>query len=334
MRHVLKPAAFAAAVVASLTGLRAQAATTAEMQQVKLYGDITVAQDSVQSWGPWEQFEPTAAGNRLPMPTFGSDASNLYRPLAQSTAPAEASAPDSTLEGFATFPTISGQPISLTKVTATVSGTNVEGFGLPSYVGLAFAPHTELGTTSIAPSTTGKLDFAGSQYSNADGSTTVQQYTMDGIDHNAIQAWAFMSYINGEDVPVLGVVGVRTSTVDMNALRAGGYTATYQGSTQTQKYGFNMSVNFGSATFNAAIADSRIGTNVNFAGAVSGSNFASSRVSTSSGTAVTGGLAGFFTGSNTAGVIGNAAYTVGGRTTRDTFVGQRTSLTQLGRSPE
>ena len=71
MRPTLQTALRATSLAAALvTGLSAHAATPAEMQTIKLYGDVTIAQDSVKAWGPWEQFEAPAAGNPPVLPAF------------------------------------------------------------------------------------------------------------------------------------------------------------------------------------------------------------------------------------------------------------------------
>lgn len=79
--------ATALAVLALLAAVPALAAPTQEdLARIKLYGNVTIAQDSVEDWGPWTEFEPPEAGPSAPLalPRGGTE---LYRPLAQVTPP-------------------------------------------------------------------------------------------------------------------------------------------------------------------------------------------------------------------------------------------------------
>lgn len=86
--HALPPLTALTALAASLALLGATTASLAaptaeELARIKLYGDVSIAQDSASVWGPWEEFEPTAAGpaaGTAALPRPGGDA---YRPLAQ-----------------------------------------------------------------------------------------------------------------------------------------------------------------------------------------------------------------------------------------------------------
>lgn len=48
--------------------------------QTSSYGEITVAQDSVQRWGPWESFIEPAAGFSAGVQFAGAPAGDVYRP--------------------------------------------------------------------------------------------------------------------------------------------------------------------------------------------------------------------------------------------------------------
>lgn len=360
MRHTLNPTvratSLAAGLVFSLTGLSAHAATTDEMQKIKLYGDVTIAQDSVTSWGPWAQFEAPAAGNTPPsVPTFTSDASNLYRPIGPVTPPTPPAT--GSIEGFATFTQFDNSSeqlvgTSLATVVGSYSLTNVAVSSdpvttLPAFVSGSFAPHTALGTPGpLLLSNTGTLNLVPSSflYSSPDGQTSAIPISLEGLDSNAIQAWAFIvNYANGgtapSDVssqdagPIVGVVGVRTSAADMAALRSGNFTATYQGVTLVHQFGFNMNVNFGNSTFNAKVADSNLNVTYGFSGGVNGSNIASTRVYGAGGASITGGLTGFLTGPQAAGFIGNVNVrstdgTPSKFTLNDSIIAKQTNLTQ------
>lgn len=364
MRHAFQPAvratSLAAGLVFSLSGLAAHAATTAEMAKIKLYGNVTIAQDSVQSWGPWEQFEAPAAGNQPSVPTFGSDASNLYRPIGPVNPPVPPTPPAvGSIEGFATFTQFDNSSesligSSLATVVGSYSLTNVNVSSdpvttLPAFVSGSFTPHTALGTAGpLLLSNTGTLNLVPNSflYSSADGQTNAIPISIEGIDSNAIQAWAFIvNYANGSNVPsavdaqdagpIFGVVGVRTSAADMAALRSGNFVATYQGTTLANAFAFNMNVNFGNSTFNAKVADSNLNVTYGFSGGVNGSTVASTRVYGAGGATVAGGLAGFFTGNKAAGFIGNVNVrstdgTPSKFTLNDSVIAKQTSLTQAG----
>lgn len=67
-------------------GLAHAAPSQEELARVRAYGTVSVAQDSVNSWGVWEQFEPPAAGPATPSVSL-QGSSELYRPLASVTVP-------------------------------------------------------------------------------------------------------------------------------------------------------------------------------------------------------------------------------------------------------
>lgn len=70
-----------AAVFASVCATQAHAAPSqADLERTRLYGEVSIAQDSVNSWGVWEQFEPPAAGPNTPVVSL-APRGDLYRPL-------------------------------------------------------------------------------------------------------------------------------------------------------------------------------------------------------------------------------------------------------------
>jgi hypothetical protein len=362
MHHITQSAvratSLAAAIVACLTSVSAHAANTAQMQDIKLYGEVTIAQDSVQSWGPWEQFEAPAAGNRLPMPTFGSDASNLYRPISPIINPnpvPPTPLPETTLTGFGTFVQYydsEGVYVRTTPdqalVTASIAGTTTS-IGLPTSVSAVFDPHTALGTTGLPLDSTGQLNITDRGYGSPDGRITVTPVNVPDIDPNAIQAWPYLlQYISGVEMvqaeasssdyfsnAQFGVVGVQTSATDMAALRSGNFSATYVGKTLAVNYDFNMKVNFGAGTFTASAAnpDASAKVKINFSGVVNGANVTSTKVVAGGSTNAQGGLNGFFTGKQAVGFIGNIKVVPGDGmpgqyALSDTVVAKQTSLVQ------
>jgi len=73
-----------------------------DLKKVKVYGNVTVAQDSVAKWGPWEEFEAPAAG---PAQLAGIPATvrEVYRPLPD--VPVEGLCAGGSLCGFGAFTT-------------------------------------------------------------------------------------------------------------------------------------------------------------------------------------------------------------------------------------
>lgn len=316
MRHTLQPTVLAASIVASLIGVSAHAATPAELQQIQLYNGVTIAQDSVQSWGPWEQFEAPAAGNRLPMPTFASDASNLYRPIAPVNPPVTPpTGPDQTLSGYGIFLDFSGEgvPRSLSTIEATVSGATASGTSSPSTVSATFAPVI---TSQVPTDSTGPLSYvAPGTYSSANGLKTATLMTdLTGIDFNAIQAWPVLyTYVSGQGenpqaeavdsgslVLMYGAVGRTTSSADMAALRSGNFSATYTGSSVASGQIFVMTAKFGDSKVSGYVGD--INT-YRFTGTIDGSSV-TAKFLRGGTAAVSGSMVGNFTGAQAAGYIG------------------------------
>lgn len=58
------------------------AASQEDLKNTKLYGNVSIAEDSSSSWGPWSNFEPPAAGPASASVTPRRSV-ELYRPLAQ-----------------------------------------------------------------------------------------------------------------------------------------------------------------------------------------------------------------------------------------------------------
>jgi C-lobe and N-lobe beta barrels of Tf-binding protein B len=81
-RHALAMAA----ALALAPALQAAQPTQEQLRSIKLYGDTTIAEDSVGRWGFWEQFEPPAAGNS-PSVSVPAGPTTWYRPLASGTTP-------------------------------------------------------------------------------------------------------------------------------------------------------------------------------------------------------------------------------------------------------
>jgi len=75
--------ATALAAACSLSA-QAEAPSQADFAKVVLYSNVTIAQDSANSWGIWEELEPPAAGPQAPLPQLAG-AVDPYRPLGNVT---------------------------------------------------------------------------------------------------------------------------------------------------------------------------------------------------------------------------------------------------------
>jgi hypothetical protein len=72
----------ALAVVALMAhGSSMAAPSDEELSRIKVYGNVTLAQDSASQWGPWEQFEAPSAGP-APVAFLPSAVAEVYRPVA------------------------------------------------------------------------------------------------------------------------------------------------------------------------------------------------------------------------------------------------------------
>ncbi|WP_374592197.1 hypothetical protein [Aquabacterium sp.] len=363
MRPTLQTALRATSLAAALVaGLSAHAATPAEMQNIKLYGDVTIAQDSVKAWGPWEQFEAPAAGNPPALPSFRTDASSLYRPIGPVNPPTPAT--EGTLEGFATFTKLDtncdceyaviGGDQAKVRGTYSLTNTTISNLTGPSFVSGAFTPHDYVGTsadTKLALTDTGRLDFAGLAYTNVSNNPVAIPVTVEGIDSNAIQAWAFIvDYARGNtetvaslsaegQTPIYGVVGVRTSDADIAALRAGNFTASYKGVTLIQKMIFNMTMAFGTGLFTQTVTKEIEVGKQPLVFSVSGIANGAQLSATTTKAIETGGgyysmaVDGTLTGKNAAGYMGNVAVrgvegTPASRGFTDSVIAQQVKLVQ------
>ena len=77
-------AACAAVCAAACATLAHAAPSQADLERTRLYGDVSIAQDSVNSWGVWEQFEPPAAGPATPIVAL-APRGDVYRPIGNVT---------------------------------------------------------------------------------------------------------------------------------------------------------------------------------------------------------------------------------------------------------
>ncbi|MCW8890087.1 MAG: hypothetical protein OQL20_05445, partial [Sedimenticola sp.] len=130
------------------------------------------------------------------------------------------------------------------------------------------------------------------------------------------------------------VGGIATSQADLNALNAGNIQASYAGRTGSYSNNLSMDVNFGNATWSAAVNGGSDGSTysgtdsfgaayirgqVGFyaSGTISGANIASNSISADDSTNISGSMNGTFFGSNAAGVGGLIDITKSGTGSRN-----------------
>ena len=120
--------------------------TPADLNSIVLYGSTTIAQDSTDSWGVWDQLEPTAAGPALPKLSIPG-LTEWYRSLSQVAANA---------------PVVPVVPIAPPEVLATqiCAGGSICGFGRASTSSMIFmtestaAPTAQFAYSLVATPTT------------------------------------------------------------------------------------------------------------------------------------------------------------------------------------
>lgn len=333
-RSLFKPTAIAAgALVCLATVSGTAAASDPDMQHVKVYGNVTVAQDSVSSWGPWEQFEPPAAGQqgRVNAPV---DTREKYRPLHKPQADNSGCAPGSVC-GYAvsyqipslptpSVPTEQSSSVRLTAqgeegpslpqptlhvVHVLSTGGPAEGTTLSNQINVLTNPLAGKGSAN-----TGPLGYIGdNQHQSADAATTVTINLPDqdaGVSENN---FILVNYVDGVGGRLAtGAVGRVTSTPDMAALRADNATGYFYGTDSTGGK-VQMNVNFGKGTFTYNTTGGEL--NYDAAGSVKGSGYNATSFQTAN---TSGTLLGSFVGRNAAGTVGAADVTQNGFNSKST----------------
>jgi hypothetical protein len=299
-----------------------------ELNSVKLYGDVTIAQDSVNNWGPWEQFEaPAAAPGALSLPRTTVD---FFRTLPKAT---------ENLIGFGAFTTLTfsaaeggeggGQqqntdgphPLSL---TGTALASSTSGSIFPDSVQVKTSP---LSTGSYAMPDSGKLTLQDGAYSRANDHEQVSLalFPADFNDSEKTKVSFYVKtineYINSPENRTqrvtweTGVIGYRTSITDIAALHIQGAKADYVGNSLTNN-GFApmvMHVDFGGAgswngTWNNGV-DSNGAVGFSASGSMNGAQFSSTSITTRDEASISGSVKGAFFGPNAAAVGGVADIT-------------------------
>ena len=305
--------------------------TAKQMNSIKLYGDVTIAQDSVTEWGPWTEFEPPAAGN----PPLNLPPANavLYRTL-----PLLA---DAELLGFGTFYTVvnNGTPVSDDQAFAVVvTGTS----GSPTSPGKLLPDSLTLQTNAITgvypPPNTVDLALQGDGTYRRVSNLEFDQLTLLASPDEPSDAtpapvtfYQLISYIsdgNTEGNPIVqgvattGVIGRTTPITDIAALRLGNVTATYDGHSLVNQARVNqagvapmtMTVNFGQSawtgTWNSG-RDTNGAVGFSASGRIAGAQFSSApgSITALDSNNISGSVKGAFYGAQAAAVGGIADIT-------------------------
>jgi len=279
-----------AAALAAAPALQAAQPTEEQLRSIKLYGNTTIAEDSVDRWGFWEQFEAPAAGGSpsASLPGAGSPA-GLYRPLASVTAPVAPSVPTIQLPcesgglcGFGMFTTLEGfvkQPSPALETAAALeegpglvinahpyafSGQVVEGTNdsIWPYPYSVQVTTVALGSTPVpaAHNDTVVMDDGCCTYYGNGVYADVQVDSKSQLDMEV--AWyTGMVRTDGESrfpTGIAGVAGRLTSAADMDALNKGQVVATYSGRLLSERYAevrdnVQLTVDFGKSTFTGVV---------------------------------------------------------------------------------
>lgn len=341
MKYALKTLSLATAALLAHGHAAAAAPSAEELASVKLYGNVTIAQDSVNNWGPWEQFEAPAAGPvALTPPAFSLE---FFRTLPK----VKEDGLNQELAGFGTFAVIdqregSEEGFQWHNIALTGTAYNQPALGSLSPQGLQLLTTTADESTHLMPDS-GKLVQTGDTYSgiNAQGHLTSLALIPSEIDSEKTQASFYQrqiitDYISDGEGNVnevtrgsieVGVIGFKTAESDMSALRANGFQAYYTGQSVSLTAGFqsmNMSVNFGNSTWQGNF-DAAGGISAN--GSISGNAFNATSINAGESSAQ-GYIKGNFTGPMAAGLMGSLDVTANGGRTQASFLAQQANQQQ------
>lgn len=231
-----KRAGLAAAVAvgcAAAVSAHAADATGEQLKAVKLYGNVSIAEDDIQAWGPWEQIEPPQAG---PMSSLRNLAATreVYRPLASlvtsplvpPTSPADFACEGGGICGFGVKYTLgyppetppsmeTGSPVrpqgyatvlastSLQEVTLKALGTEVDQAGLPAQIALKTSSVTDGTTTIYSPFVSQPMGWGYGYYLHQPTQTALAS----DADLNKMQDGEIYDYFMGPDADMRGCEG-------------------------------------------------------------------------------------------------------------------------------
>lgn len=298
-----------------------------EMRQIRAYGEVSIAQDSTKSWGPWDQFEAPAAGPQagaLKLSTSPQGATQQYRllPILLSSSDCLASSEC----GYAVVTTLAADGSLLSQHAARVGVLGGDGESGQAPLVVEQSPIVK-GPALIQ--STGLLSFVEAQmYANdPETASTMAHLTPADTDSGApapARALTLVQYVQGSDGSQQisqiagGFVGPTTSAADLNSLRASRAQASYAGQDSAGNQ-WVQNVNFGRGTFSATVNggrdilatqdDGRLqASQIGFqaSGVVRGSSFQSTSITALDTPTISGSVVGSFVGPRAAGSIGVA----------------------------
>ncbi len=287
------------AVAALVHGSAWAEASEDQLKHTKLYGDVSIAEDSVDSWGPWSHFEPPAAGPGQVVPTLPKRAGDVYRPLPQPLPepPAALGCVAGGVCGFAAvyqWHQVGRVPEGLSVYSALMAGeiTQVDESIWPKAIRLtttAFDPAVSVYKTDSGELLRSKI-FEGPSGGTVGYNRSVSQAESKqfvdlniGLDQASTSTLALVQAVNGVNLTVqdyvlgaddgglqkiLGVdmqsaimvLGRTTPAADMAALRADQATAVYLGPRYVDGvYAVRLDVQFGPGTWSGAWSGGRDG---------------------------------------------------------------------------
>lgn len=269
-----------AAVFASVCATQAHAAPSqADLERTRLYGEVSIAQDSVNSWGVWEQFEPPAAGPNTPVVSL-APRGDLYRPLGTvttNTTPVTPTPPvavplcaSGALCGFGVFAATQGerdpsapyvasdrfafmtQPVNLTDAARAQAAVLIRVNWEPGRMQMF---NTALNGGSIEADS-GQMFNDGAYYGYDNGGSRILYTSRKGADDgtgitNVVEVARLSGvykYVTGETTvsqDIFAFWGVTTPAAAMETLNRSNVQVNYQGRNYDGSQTVSMAIDFG-----------------------------------------------------------------------------------------
>jgi len=307
-------AACAAVCAAACATLAHAAPSQADLERTRLYGDVSIAQDSVNSWGVWEQFEPPAAGPATPIVAL-APRGDVYRPIGNVT-PTPTPTPPSPIPPAA-VPLCASGALCVIGVFSAVQGevdpsapvVAPERFAFVSRpVSLADANREQAAAllrVNWEPSgmrmlnevlnggslevDSGQMFNDGAYYGWDNDGKRVLYSSRKGADDgsgitNVVEVARLSGvykYVTGETTvskDMFAFWGVTTPAAGMDALNRGNVQATYQGRTYDGSQTVSMTIDFGQGKITAGQFGSGVDGKVSRAATTSGGTQLSGQV--------------------------------------------------------
>ena len=274
------------AVFASVCATQAHAGPSqADLERTRLYGEVSIAQDSVNSWGVWEQFEPPAAGPNTPVVSL-APRGDLYRPLGTvttNTTPVTPTPPvaaglcaSGALCGFGVFADTQGErdpsapyvasdrfafvtrPVSLTDAARAQAAALIRVNWEPSSMQM----FNEALNGGSLEADSGRMSNDGAYYGWDNGGARIlytdRKAADDGTGITNVVEVARLSgvykYVSGETTvskDIFAFWGVTTPAAAMDALNRSNVQTTYQGRTYDGSQTVTMAIDFGQGKITA-----------------------------------------------------------------------------------